>query len=150
MDHVVLDEAKRTIAFRRPGISVNLNCIGKGYALDRMAELLAGSGVPDYLLPGGRSSVWARGSRPGEDGVGWPIGLRHPLRPTERLAEFFLRDQALATSGSATQFFRHRGQQYGHILDPRTGRPAEGIFSATVIAASAARADALSTALYVM
>lgn len=150
MHHVVLDDAHRTVAFRRPGVSVNLNSIGKGYALDRMAESLADGGVDDYLLHGGRSSVLARGGRPGEQGVGWPIGLRHPLRPTERLAEFYLRDQALATSGSATQFFRHRGRQYGHILDPRTGRPAEGIFSATVIAPSAAEADALSTAFYVM
>jgi thiamine biosynthesis lipoprotein len=150
MDHVVLDETQRTVAFRRPGVSVNFNSIGKGYALDRMAELLADNGVDDYLLHGGRSSVLARGTRPGMDGVGWPIGLRHPLRPTERLAEFYLRDQALATSGSATQFFRHQGRQYGHILDPRTGRPAEGVYSATVIAPSAAEADALSTAFYVM
>jgi thiamine biosynthesis lipoprotein len=82
--------------------------------------------------------------------VGWTIGLRHPLRPAERLAEFVLRDQALATSGSGTQFFIRRGRRYGHILDPRTGRPAEGLYSATVIAPTAAEADALSTAFYVM
>ena len=150
MEQVVLDAERRTVSFRRPGVSVNFNSIGKGYALDRMAELLAAGGVDDFLLHGGRSSVLARGTQPGLDDVGWPIGLRHPLRPKERLAEFYLRDQALATSGSATQFFRHRGRQYGHILDPRTGRPAEGVFSATVIAPSAAEADALSTAFYVM
>ncbi len=151
MDQVVLDAARRTVAFRRPGVAVNFNSIGKGYALDRMADRLAEGGVDDFLLHGGRSSVLARGTQPGmEAGVGWPIGLRHPLRPKERLAEFYLRDQALATSGSATQFFRHRGRQYGHILDPRTGRPAEGVFSATVIAPTAAEADALSTAFYVM
>jgi thiamine biosynthesis lipoprotein len=150
MDHIVLDEAKRTVCFRRPGVSVNFNSIGKGYALDRMSELLENNNVGDFLLHGGRSSVLARGKQPGMEGVGWPIGLRHPLRPKERLAEFYLRDQALATSGSATQFFRRRGRQYGHILDPRTGQPADGVFSATVIAPSAAEADALSTAFYVM
>jgi thiamine biosynthesis lipoprotein len=66
------------------------------------------------------------------------------------LAEFQLRDQSLSTSGSGTQFFIRRGRRYGHILDPRTGRPAEGLYSATVIAPAACEADALSTAFYVM
>jgi thiamine biosynthesis lipoprotein len=155
MRHVVLDAAEQTITFRQPGVSVHLNCIGKGYALDRMAELLAHNFVDDYLLHGGKSSVLARGNQPGAvatggSPAGWSIGLRHPLRPAERLAEFVLRDQALATSGSGTQFFIRRGRRYGHILDPRTGRPAEGQYSATVIAPTAAEADALSTAFYVM
>ncbi|MCE9528322.1 MAG: FAD:protein FMN transferase [Planctomycetales bacterium] len=80
----------------------------------------------------------------------WSIGLRHPLRPNERLAEFVLQDQALGTSGSGSQFFHHQGKRYGHILDPRTGWPAEKVLSATVIAPTAAEADALSTAFYVL
>jgi thiamine biosynthesis lipoprotein len=150
MRHVALDGMNRTIAFRRPGVGMNLNSIGKGYALDRMAELLTTQLVDDYLLHGGKSSVLARGIQPGSAGDGWIIGLRHPLRPNDRLAEFVLRDQALSTSGSGTQFFIRRGKRYGHILDPRTGLPAEGLFSATVIAPTAAEADALSTAFYVM
>jgi thiamine biosynthesis lipoprotein len=164
MQNVELADAEQTIAFRRLGVSVHLNCIGKGYALDRMAELLQHNFVDDFLLHGGKSSVLARGDQPGsttaEDSessagkercrTGWTIGLRHPLRPAERLAEFVLRDQALATSGSGTQFFIRRGRRYGHILDPRTGRPAEGLYSATAISPTAAEADALSTAFYVM
>jgi thiamine biosynthesis lipoprotein len=129
---------------------VNFNGIGKGYALDRMAELLALHSVDEYLLHGGKSSVLARGNQPGHGTRGWTVGLRHPLRPAERLADFCLRDQSLSTSGSGTQFFIRRGQRYGHILDPRTGWPAEGLYSATVIAPTAAEADALSTAFYVM
>ncbi|MEX0612112.1 MAG: FAD:protein FMN transferase [Pirellulales bacterium] len=150
MQHVTLDEATGTIAFRREGMSVNLNSIGKGYALDRMAELLAMHAVDDYLLHGGKSSVLARGHQPGRRECGWTVGLRHPLHPVERLAEFSLHDQALSTSGSGTQFFIRRGRRYGHILDPRTGRPAEGLYSATVIAPTATEADALSTSFYVM
>jgi thiamine biosynthesis lipoprotein len=150
MQHVALDESRRTIRFRRPGITVNLNSIGKGYALDRMAHLLAEKGVDDYLVHGGKSSILARGDQPGGDSAGWIIGVRHPLRPAERLAELQLRDQSLSTSGSGTQFFIRRGRRYGHILDPRTGRPAEGLFSATVIAPTAAEAEGLSTAFYVM
>jgi FAD:protein FMN transferase len=150
MQHVDLNEAEHTISFRSPAVTVNLNSVGKGYALDRMAELLAEHFVDDYLLHGGKSSVLARGDRPGREAEGWTIGLRHPLRPQDRIAEFELHDQALATSGSGTQFFIRRGRRYGHILDPRSGRPAEGLFSATVIAPTAAEADGLSTAFYVM
>jgi thiamine biosynthesis lipoprotein len=149
MELVAVDDARSRIAFRRRGVTVNFNSIGKGYALDRMADLLALNCVSDYLLHGGRSSVLANGNQPGH-GDGWIVGLRHPLRPAKRLAEFVLRDESLATSGSGTQFFIRRGRRYGHILDPRTGRPAEGLFSATVIAPTAAEADALSTAFYVM
>jgi thiamine biosynthesis lipoprotein len=149
MLYVALDGEAGTVAFRKQGVSVNFNSIGKGYALDRMAELLAMQSVDDYLVHGGKSSVLARGGQPGHE-RGWTVGLRHPLRPAQRLAEFRLRDQALSTSGSGTQFFIRRGRRYGHILDPRTGRPAEGLYSATVIAPTAAEADALSTAFYVM
>ncbi|HZL87916.1 MAG TPA: FAD:protein FMN transferase, partial [Pirellulaceae bacterium] len=80
---------------------------------------------------------------------GWLVALKHPLKPDERLAEFTLVNQALGTSGSGTQFFHYQGKRYGHILDPRTGWPADKVLSATVIAPTAALADALSTAFYV-
>lgn len=144
--HVELNADSHTIQFARPDVEINFNSSGKGYALDRAAESLDAAGVADYVFHGGRSSVFARG----RDSDGWAIGLRHPLRPQQRLAELRLRNEALSTSGSATQFFIHRGKRYGHILDPRTGWPAEGIYSATAIAPTAVEADALSTAFYVM
>jgi FAD:protein FMN transferase len=155
MQDVVLDAAQGTIAFRRRGLSLHLNSIGKGYALDRMAEVLAGQGVENFLLHGGRSSVLARGgssgnTAPGNADPNWVIGLPHPLRPGERVIEIPLADRALGTSGSGTQFFEHGGRRYGHLLDPRTGWPAEGVYTATAIAPTAAEADALSTAFYVM
>ncbi len=80
---------------------------------------------------------------------GWHVALKHPLKPDQRLAEFTLVNQALGTSGSGTQFFHYRGKRYGHILDPRSGWPADKVLSATVIAPTAAQSDALSTAFYV-
>jgi thiamine biosynthesis lipoprotein len=150
MDNVILDAASRTVRFRRAGVSLHLNCIGKGYALDRMAEMLDGSRVGDYLLHGGRSSILARGDSPDGGQRGWTIGVPHPLRPGERLAEIRLVDEALGTSGSGTQFFEHDGRRFGHLIDPRTGWPISDIHTATAIAATAAEADALSTAFYVM
>jgi thiamine biosynthesis lipoprotein ApbE len=81
---------------------------------------------------------------------GWQVGIRDPRQPDQRLAVIRLCDRALGTSGSQFQSFRHKGQRLGHILDPRSGWPAQGVASATVTAPSAALADALSTAFYVM
>ena len=92
----------------------------------------------------------ARGSRGTGRELGWAIGIRDPLRPEHRIGEIRLVHRALATSGSGSQFFLHKGRRFGHILDARTGWPAEGVLSATVVAPTAADADALSTALYVM
>jgi thiamine biosynthesis lipoprotein len=94
--------------------------------------------------------VLARGTCPGTDRSGWSIGLPHPLRHDERLGEVMLENEAIGTSGSATQSFEHEGRRYGHLIDPRTGQPVTGIYTATAVAPSAAEADALSTAFYVM
>jgi thiamine biosynthesis lipoprotein len=80
----------------------------------------------------------------------WDVGLADPRRPGHRLAVVRLHDRALGTSGGQFQSFRHQGRRYGHILDPRSGLPADGVLSTTVVAATAAMADALSTAFYVM
>lgn len=150
MQYVTMDEERQTVAFQRPGMSINFNSMGKGYALDRMAELLNTNAVDDVLLQGGKSSVLALGNQPGMEGGGWHVGVRHPLRNSEQLAELVLRDQAISTSGAGTQFFIRKGRRYGHILDPRTGRPAEGLYSVTVLAPTATEAEGLSTAFYVM
>lgn len=153
---VQLDPERRTVRFRRRGVRLNLGSIGKGYALDRAAAVMAASGIGDFLLHGGQSSILARGSRLAlgtslaEIPPGWSVGVRHPLRPAERLAEIRLCNQSLATSNSGIQFFRHQGRRYGHILDPRTGWPADKLLSVTVVAPTAALADGLSTAFFVM
>ncbi|MDD4268977.1 MAG: FAD:protein FMN transferase [Pirellulales bacterium] len=151
---VALDAERQTVRFSQSGVELSLGSIGKGYALDRAAELLDRAGIDDYLLQGGQSSVLARGARlmaaESAEAGGWTVGLGNPLRPGKRLGEVRLRNRALGTSGSAAQFFRHQGRRYSHLLDPRTGWPAEGLLSATVLAPRAATADALATALFVM
>lgn len=168
MRHVVFDESNMTIAFDRAGVGFNFGAIGKGYALDRCAEVLGSveppssifdhqspsvppsppPPIPSFCLSGGHSSVLARGGHNGLDG--WPVGIGNPLFARRRLGTILLKNQAMGTSGSNVQFFRHEGVRYGHILDPRTARPAGGLLSATVIAPTAAMADALSTAFFVL
>lgn len=145
-----LQATARSVRFLRAGLEINLGSIGKGYALDRAAAVLSGRwNVSAALLHGGHSSVYAIGSPPGDE-RGWAVGVRHPWDPRRRLAVVYLRDQALGTSAATFQHLEYRGRRLGHVLDPRTGWPAEGVASATAIAATAAGADALATAFYVM
>jgi thiamine biosynthesis lipoprotein len=154
MDFVEFDTNSQRLRFRQPGVEINLGAIGKGWAIDRAIDRIAAGGIADVLIHGGHSSLRARGSRglPGraDSGSGWPVGLRHPLRPRDRLGTISLENRALGTSGSGTQFFIDRGRKLGHILDPRSGLPATGVLSATVLAPTAAEADALATAAYVL
>ncbi|NLE39455.1 MAG: FAD:protein FMN transferase [Pirellulaceae bacterium] len=156
-DKLELNSNGQTARLGVPGMRINLGAIGKGYALDRSAAILAERGIEDFLMHGGQSSVVARGSRgnPGfapnrGEPTGWTVGVHDPTRHGRRLAEIRLCNRALATSSSEKQFFRHQGRRYSHILDPRTGQPAEGLVSATVVAPSAVLADGLSTALFVL
>ncbi|REJ97555.1 MAG: FAD:protein FMN transferase [Planctomycetota bacterium] len=148
MDHVTLDEDSMTVSFDAPGVGIDLGAVGKGFAIDRAAAFLDEQGLENYLLHGGYSSLLARGEHCGQ--AGWPVGIKNPLFTETRYATILLRDQALSTSGSNVQFFRYHGKRYGHILDPRTGWPADGLLSVTVTAPTASEADALSTAFYVM
>ena len=148
MQHLRLDPVKRSVELRLPGMEINFGSIGKGYALDRVAEWLREQEATSVLLGAGQSSVLAIGSRPGEQG--WPIDLRHPADSSRTLATLHLADQGLSTSGTAEQFFEHQGRRYGHILDPRSGSPVEGMLQVAVVAPTAARAEALSTAFFVL
>jgi thiamine biosynthesis lipoprotein len=149
MQHVELDGERRTVRFHRDGLGINLGSIGKGYALDRMAELLARRwNLPAMLLHGGSSSVYAKGT-PREDSRGWLVKVRHPWQPGRYLAGVYLRDRALGTSAATFQYLEHAGKKLGHVLDPRSGWPAEGLASVSVVAPTGALADALSTAFYV-
>ncbi|HEV8058946.1 MAG TPA: FAD:protein FMN transferase [Gemmataceae bacterium] len=150
MKHARLDAEAKTVRFLREGLEINLGAIGKGYALDRaVADLRARGNVSSALLHGGHSSVYAIGSEPGTE-RGWLVALGHPLEPGRSLGTLRLRNLAMGTSAATFQYLEHRGRKLGHILDPRIGWPATGVLSATVVANSAAQADALATAFFIL
>jgi thiamine biosynthesis lipoprotein len=150
MRNVALDPERRFVRYLRPGVEMNLGSIGKGYALDRAGELLRDDyGIGTGLISGGNSSVLALGIPPG-DPRGWAVGVRNPAEPDERLAVVRLRNGAMGTSAATYQNLGYNGRKLGHELDPRTGRPAERIALACAFAPTAAEADALSTAFYVL
>jgi FAD:protein FMN transferase len=145
MDGVQLDGTARTVRFLRAGLELNLGSIGKGWALDRAGALLRSRGAGHALLSAAGSSVLALGGRDG----GWRVDVRSRQAGNARLFRLRLTDCALGTSGAGEQFVEVDGRRYGHVLDPRTGWPASGVLSASVVASEAAVADALSTAFLV-
>jgi len=142
-DKVQLDAAARNVRFGAAGMALNFGSIGKGLALDRMAAVLRARGVPRALVSAGGSSAIAIGG-----GDGFAVDLTSPRVP-DRLGRLYLGEAALGTSGAGEQYFEAEGRRYGHVIDPRTGWPCEGVLSASVVAPEATLADALSTAFLV-
>ena len=150
MRHVILNAERRSVKFRVAGLELNFGAVGKGYALDRAADLLREKwGIRSALLHGGGSSILAIGHPPG-DPRGWPITLTHPWEPGRSLGTVYLRDRGLGTSAATFQHFEYNGRKLGHVLDPRVGWPARGTATASATAPTAAEADAMSTALLVL
>lgn len=139
MDLLILDEATCAVMVTASPVRVDLGGVGKGYGVDRMADLLREWGLDRALIHGGYSSVLALDAPEGTDR--WPISLSHPDDRSRTLAR--LRLERVAVSGSGTEKGRH-------IVDPRVGRPVEGKIAAWSIAPDAATGDALSTAFMVM
>lgn len=134
-----LDEASHTVQLLVAPVLVDLGGVGKGYAVDRMAELLREWSIDVALISGGYSSVLALDAPPGTEG--WPLTLSNPDDHKQILARPRLQNRALSGSGV---------QKGRHIIDPRTGRPVKGKRAAWSSAPDAATADALSTAFMIM
>lgn len=141
-DRVAIDAGRIAL---EPGMALTLNGIAQGFIADRVADLMRAAGIRNTLIDLGE--IQALGRR--GDGRPWRAGIRAPGGAGRLLTTMELSDTALATSGDDGTQFDPAGR-FGHILDPRTGRPAQANRSVSVRAASAALADALSTAMFVM
>ncbi len=146
MEFLELNQEDRSVRFRREGMEVDLGAIGKGYALDAIMEHLREMEVTSALVHGGTSSVSALGSA-GKGEEGWPIAIAHPVREGETLAQCLLQNGSLSVSAPRYKSFEQNGKQFGHVLDPATGRPSPEHKLAAVLTENAATGDALSTAL---
>jgi len=143
--HLRWDPRAGTLATDRPGLRVDLGGIAKGHAVDRVAEDLAAAGIEVALvdLSGNMRGLGAPAGR-----ATWTVGVRDPADRVPWFATLALHDDAVATSADYEQFVAGDGRRYGHILDPRTGWPAEGLAAVTVLAPTALAADAWATALF--
>ena len=132
-----------------PGVSVDLSAFAKGHAVDLVSELLNVRGLPHYLVEIG-GELRMRGLNAKEQP--WAIAVESPKR-SERSVQIVmnLSNAAMATSGDYRNYFEHDGAFYSHTIDPRTGRPiSHNAASVTVVADTAAFADAAATALLVL
>jgi FAD:protein FMN transferase len=160
MHLIELDPRDFTVHFAREGVMLDLGAIGKGYALERAAELLREAGVTSAVLHGGTSTIYGIGQP--LEAEAWKIAIERPAmsahsketpsrsiatEPLSALAVIPLRDEAVSVSAVWGKGFEAGGQHYGHVIDPRNGRPVAGAVLAAVVLPSATETDALSTAL---
>ena len=143
---VLLNRSASTVTLPR-GTEIDLAGVAKGYAVDRSIAVLKRLGVANAFVNLG-GNIFAIGSAPGRNG--WPIGIRDPKGRAGAVGELLLRDQAVATSGNYENFVEIEGKRFGHLIDPRTGRPVATVLSATVVAPTGLESDALSTGLFVL
>lgn len=147
MRHVHLDEEVFTATFDHPGVAIDLGAIGKGYAIECAVESLVENGVTSALLHGGTSSISAIGAPPDADA--WRVAVRNPIDETV-LETVDLRDSSLSVSAVHGKSFSDGERVYGHVIEPRTGRPVRHTLVASVTGPLATECDALSTALLVL
>jgi len=141
------DVWERTIHLERPGMRIDVGGIGKGYAADQAVVVMKKSGVVAGVVALS-GDIKTFGRLP--DGGTFPVGIRHPRKEGEILAEITLQDEAISTAGDYERFFEKDGIRYHHILDPQTLQPARGCQSVSVIAREGIWADGLDTGIFVL
>jgi thiamine biosynthesis lipoprotein len=146
--HVRLNPALRTIAFEEPGVELDLGGIAKGYAVDRVVRLLQQRPIAAALISAGGSTIYGLGAPPGREG--WDVALQDPIDREKTALTIRLHNRALSVAGSSEKYFEADGVRYSHIMDPRTGRPVQGILSVAVLADTGTAGDALDDALFVL
>jgi thiamine biosynthesis lipoprotein len=145
--HVRLDRGEGTVRFDRPGVELDLGGIGKGYAVDRVVSVLRRRGIVSALVNLGGSSVYGIGAPPGA--AAWEIEIQDPTDPQGIALQVELHDRALSVAGGYGRSFEEDGVTYAHIMDPRTGRPVEGVLSVAVLSEEATRGDVLDDVFFV-
>jgi thiamine biosynthesis lipoprotein len=144
---VHFDPATQTVRYDNHGTKIDLGGIAKGYAVDVAAETLKVHGVANALVDVS-GNMMALGHPPGAPA--WRIGIRDPRDRVRQFARLPITGEAISTSGQYEQFIAADGKTYGHILDPRTGRPVDGLISVTIVGRTALDCDSWDTPLFVM
>lgn len=145
--NVMLDASNQTIFLKNKGMKLGLGGIGQGYIADKIKELLQSKGCKAGVINvSGDINTWGYQL----DGKPWTVAIVNPMNKQKIFATFPLIDSAVETSGSYEKFVTFNGKRYTHIIDPRTGYPANGLVSVSVFAKQTELADALATSIFVM
>jgi thiamine biosynthesis lipoprotein len=146
-EKIILNPQAQTVFLPEKGMKIGFGGIGKGYAADRARTLLEENGVSAGIInASGDMTTWGQQ----QEGKPWQVAITNPMDKTKSYGRLALEDRAIVTSGNYEKFVRFGEKRYAHIIDPRTGYPASGILSVTVLAPKAEMADALATAVFIM
>ncbi|MBR5155824.1 MAG: FAD:protein FMN transferase [Clostridia bacterium] len=150
-DKLMLDADNMTVLKNFAETKIDLGGIAKGYAADKAAEILSNLGVDSAIIDFGGNIVTI-GENPKTHNKKWRIGLQAPYAPTGEYSKIIETSScAVVTSGTYQRYFEYDGTKYHHIIDPKTGRPARQDFdSVTAVSSSAALADCIATATFVL
>jgi thiamine biosynthesis lipoprotein len=144
-----LNAANLTVRFRKRGMTLDPGGVGKGYAVDRTVAILRKRGICSGLVSAGGSSIYGIGAPPA-DLRGWRIRIRDPRNGKRTVSQVYLKDTSISTSGNSEKFFWARGKRYSHIMDPRTGYPAEGMLSVSVVAPNTLDSEIWAKPYYIL
>jgi len=144
---ILLDKTNNTVSFDSNCLELDFGAIGKGYAVDEVVKIVKSRGIKKGLINFG-GNIYALDKQTGEKG--WEVGVNDPFNKSSVVDFIKIDNLGVATSGDYEKYFLINGKRYSHIIDPHTGYPVENLSSVTVLADSATKADALSTAFSVM
>jgi thiamine biosynthesis lipoprotein len=146
-ENVLVNVEKSTVMLKHKGMRIGFGGIGKGYAADRAKQVMIGLGISCGIVnAAGDLITW--GTQP--DGLAWTIGIADPDQRNQAFSALKISDMAIATSGNYEKYAVIDGKRYSHTIDPKTGFPATGIKSVSILCKSAELADALATPVIVM
>jgi len=146
--HIHLDPKAHAVRFDAP-VDIDPGGIGKGYTVDRMADVLRKDGVTSGLISAGRSSIYAIGAPPSEP-RGWHILLPNPRDTRKNVWDLYLKNESMSTSGTTERFFEAGGKTYSHLMDPRTGVPVQGMLTVSVVAPKTLDSEAWTKPYFVL
>ena len=148
--NIIVDPAASTVFLQKSGVKIDLGGIIKGFAADKAVEILQKNGIDDGIVAVA-GDIKTFGKQP--DGRAWHVGIQNPRQEGETdqlLATVDLQANGISTSGDYQRFFMEDNVRYHHLLDPRTGHPANLCQSVTIIAPTATMSDALATGIFIL
>lgn len=144
---VVLDEGRKTVRFTQNKVELDPGGAGKGFAVDKMSEVLKQGQVHSALISAGGSTLYALGAPPGKRG--WKVSIKDPRHPSRAAESVNLKNESISTSGSYEKSLWADGKIWSHIIDPRSGCPAVGALSVSIITAKALDSEAWAKPYYI-
>lgn len=147
MKKLQINEKNKTVFLEESGMAIDLGGIAKGYATDKVNEIFIENGITSSVISlGGNVSVTGKK----EDGSKWKVAIQDPLNKEGYAGVLYVEDTSVVTSGGYQRFFEENGKTYHHIIDPKTGMPADtGLLSVTIVCKNSTKADGLSTSVFI-